>query len=169
MKFPRSGLPWLLLDWLSWLSKKSFSFGRFRSKGLIDNRMRHTPIHRRYFILYAVLYFSFYHVRSGRTVFFLLFFVFFSTSWSFSLLIMGKTCRCTGTDTTLGACIWKVGKELHWARTNSWCLRCRRRHRPSFAVRYSWSWTKRIYRGHSRFFARGGEIAYHWPEGIPGW
>ena len=56
-----------------------------------------TPtIHRRKFILHAISYFSFYHSRSGHIVFlprvvFLL----------FSLLIMGKTRRCTGCKTSL--------------------------------------------------------------------
>ena len=56
-----------------------------------------TPtIHRRKFILHAISYFSFYHSRSGHIVFlprvvFLL----------FSLLIMGKTRRCTGCKTPL--------------------------------------------------------------------
>ena len=51
---------------------------------------RDTPtIHRRSFILHAILYFSFYHSRSGHIVFL------------FSLLIMGKTRRCTGCKTPL--------------------------------------------------------------------
>ena len=67
-----------------------------------------TPtIHRRKFILHAISYFSFYHSRSGhivvlpRVVFLL-----------FSLLIMGKTRRCTGCKTPLpGHTFGKPGKS----------------------------------------------------------
>ena len=56
-----------------------------------------TPtIHRRKFILHAISYFSFYHSRSGHIVFLPR-----VVNLLFSLLIMGKTRRCTGCKTPL--------------------------------------------------------------------
>ena len=59
-------------------------------------RQPQTAIHRHYFILHAtcILYFNFYHSRSGHIVF-------LPRVVFLSLLIMSKTRRCTGCKTLL--------------------------------------------------------------------